>query len=416
MDEARGQSESQRTAPAAVEPHELLDRIARWRKQKRWTEIADCARQLPPDWGHDWLEVAGEIGFACTQVGRFADAVALYGRCFEIEPSHRLASGLAYVHYAALLAHKIRKPRLDEPGPWRKGFERWIAEALRLKPASIVDRYRLGIYHAQIQTQKDVQALRAFQQAIALYERRPAAVQQERNRDFKAYVLSLYGAARSAFRLQHFDEARRWIYRCIRLDKQTNHQDPVFKLFLAAKILVELKQYDDAERALRLALEPRFVGDRDFVYGLLAEIALAQDRPADAAQWIELHVAAHHRKPYLWRLLGDAEVKRGRPDRALKLYKSSLLKDHGGRHLTLARIGRLHENSGRLGEAKQAYEQAADFRRRKFLSEDAAALEALARVCERCGDREGARRALQRLARLPMFAAQAQQELARLAG
>lgn len=414
MDQTVARAAGEQAAPAS--PAELRPRIAGLRKEKEWARIADLLPLLPAEWGAEWIEVADEIAFACTQAGRFADARALYERAFTLEPSHRLASGAAYVCYAALLAHKIRKPRLDEPEPWRQAFERWITQALRLKPGSIVDRYRLGVYHAQIQTRKDVAALRCFQEAIALYERLPGDRQGEQSRDFKPYVLSLYCAARSAYRLRRFEEARRWIFRCIRIDRGRNHQEPVFKLFLAAKILVELNQLADAERGLRLAIDAPHRGDRDFVYGLLAEIALRQGRAADAAQWIELHVAAHHRKPYLWRLLGDCEMARGRTERALKMYKSSLLKDHGGRHITLVRIGRIHEEAGRLGPARQAYEQAAEFRRRKFMSEDAPALEALARVCERQGDLEGARRALQRLARLPLFAPVAERELARLAG
>jgi Flp pilus assembly protein TadD len=79
-------------------------------------------------------------------------------------------------------------------------------------------------------------------------------------------------------------------------------------------------------------------------------------------------------------------------------------------------VGRRHENAGRLGEARRAYEQAAEFRRRRYLSEDAEALQALAALCEREGDIEAARSAYARMARLPALAERAERELARLAG
>jgi tetratricopeptide (TPR) repeat protein len=163
-------------------------------------------------------------------------------------------------------------------------------------------------------------------------------------------------------------------------------------------------------------LEAPHQGDRNFVYALLADIALRQDRIDDAAGWIELHIRPHHRKPYEWRLLGDCEARRGHTERALTLYKSALLKDRGGRHKTLQRVGQLAEQTGDLGAARRAYEQAADFRRRHYLTEDADALEALARLCERQGDLDAARAAYTRMARLPMCAERAERELARLAG
>ncbi|MBI4517324.1 MAG: tetratricopeptide repeat protein [Deltaproteobacteria bacterium] len=403
-------------APSRRSAAELVASAAALKQRHDWDALAALAAELPPHWGAEWLRAADEVAFAEGQRGRFVAARDLLVRAFEREPSHRRASALAYVHYAALLAHNIRKPRLDEPEPWRKGFERWITEALRLRPDSIVDRYRLGVYYASILTQKDTLALRAFCEAIALFERLPAAARTPRHRLATPYVRALYGAARSAYRLGRLDQARRWIFRCIRFDHERHHQKPVFKLFLAAKVLVAQEQLADAERALRLAVDAPHDGDRDFVYALLAEIALRQNRIEDAAQWIVLNLPAHNRKPYIWRLLGDCEARGGRVDRALKLYKSALLKDRAGRHKTLLRVGRLAEQVGQLAEARRAYEQAAEFRRRRYLSEEVAALEALARVCEQQGDREAARAAFTRMARLPLHAERAEQELARLAG
>jgi tetratricopeptide (TPR) repeat protein len=404
------------TARSNRSPTELAELAGRLKADRKWEDLAALAGELPPGWGREWIPVADEAAFALGQLARFDEARDLFLRCHEHEPCHRFASALAYVHYAALLRHKIRKPRLAEPEPYRKAFERWIAEALRHKPDSLPDRYRLGVYHASIQTQKDVLALKAFRDVIRIFERRPARERSPQDRHFKVYVRALYGAARSAHRLGRFTEARRAIFRCIRVDRERNHQKPVFKLFLAAKVLVAEGRLEDAERGLRLAVEAPHDGERDFVYALLAEIALAQDRVDDAAAWIELHVLPHHRKPYVWRILGDCALRRGQPRRAQKLYKSALLKDRGGRHKTLIRMGRIHELAGEIAEARRAYEQAAEFKRRRYLSEDPEALEALAELCERAGDREGARNAYARMARLPGLGERAEQALERLTG
>lgn len=393
-----------------------VEAVARWKSQGNWEEIAKLLPHLERPVQPTQAELCSEIGFALTQLGRLEEARSLYTELYEAAPSHRVASGLAYIHYLALLQHKIRKPRLDDPEPWRKGFERWIAEALRLEPSSIKDKYRLAVYHASILPQKDVVALRLFSEVIRQFEALPPEQRTEQHRHFKTYVMALYGAARSAFRLKRYDEARRFIYRCIRVDKERNHQQPLFKFFLAGKILFALAQYVDAERALRLALESAGPREHDFVYALLAEIALATNRPNDAVAWIDQNIRPHHRKPYIWRLLADAELARGDKRRALKLYKSSLLKDHVGRHLTLFKMGQIYESIREFGQAKHCYEQAADFRRRRYVTEYPEALEALAKLCEQQGDIEGARAAYKRMALLPTLAEHAQAELARLAG
>jgi tetratricopeptide (TPR) repeat protein len=397
-------------------PADLAANVSELRAKNDWQGLAALADLLPGGWGVEWLGVADGAAFALGQLHRHIEARDLLLRAYDLEATHRRASALAYVHYAALLAHKIRRPRLDEPEPWRKGFERWITDALRLKPDSAADRYRLGVYHATIQSRKDVVALRAFRDAIALAERGLASEGRPGGRLRKIQARALYGAARSAFRLGRLVEARRAIFACIRADRDRDHVEPVFKLFLAAKVLAGEKRFADAERALRLAAEAPHQGQRDFVFALLAEVSLAQGRADEAASWIELHVPPHHRKPYVWRLLGDCRAKQGEGGRALKLFKTALLKDHGGRHKTLVRIGRVHEDGGQLAEARRAYEQAADFRRRRHLSEDSEALEALARVCEREGDLDAARNAYARMAKLPLFAERAERELQRLAG
>lgn len=393
-----------------------VEAVKRWKSQGNWEEIAKLEAQITHPIPSEQAELASEVGFALTQLGRLEAARCLYTELYEVAPSHRVASGLAYIHYLALLQHKIRKPRLDDPESWRKGFERWIAEALRLQPRSIKDKYRLAVYHASILARKDAAALRLFAEVVHIFENLPAEERNDQHRHFKTYVFALYGAARSAYRLKRYDEARRYVYRCIRVDKQRNHQEPLFKFFLAGKILFALGQYADAERALRLAVEAAGQREHDFAYALLAQIALATNRPQEAIAWIESHVRPHHRKPYIWRLLGDAELARGDKKRALKLYKSSLIKDHVGRHLTLFKMGEIYQSIRQFGEARRCYEQAADFRRRRYMTEYPEALEALAKLCEEQGDIEGARAAYTRMALLPTFTERAQAELARLAG
>lgn len=135
-------TQTQRHEAPARSPAELLHAAAEQRRRGEWESLAALAVELPPHWGTEWLPLADEVAFAFSQLGRCDAARDLLLHAHELQPTHRRASALAYVHYDGLLRHKVRKPRLDEPEPYRKGFERWIAEALRLKPDAIVDRYR----------------------------------------------------------------------------------------------------------------------------------------------------------------------------------------------------------------------------------------------------------------------------------
>ncbi|MFO7181317.1 MAG: hypothetical protein DIU78_021625 [Pseudomonadota bacterium] len=401
---------------ASVGPHASASAAAAAFRDKNWELLAELATSLPERIDSAWLATADKCAFGLSQLGRYEEAETIQLRAWEVEETHRRASALAYFAYAALLRHKNRKPRLADPEAARKKFEHWIAKALELDPRSITDHYRLGVYHASVRRGRDVPALASFRTVLRLFSELPAADRAPTSRYFKRYVQSLYGAGRSALRLGRLDEARRYAFQCIRVDRERQHVAEVFKLFLAAQILVAQGHLDDAERGLRLALEAPHEGDRDFVYGLLAKIALARSQPEDAAAWIELNVRPHLRKPYLWRLLGEAEDARGRHERALRMYKSALLKDRTGRHRTLLLQGRLLERLGRTREARRAYEQAADFRRRRYLKEDGEALRALAELCERSGDLEGAKAALRRMSGLPLLADWASAELERLAG
>jgi len=383
--------------------------------ERKWQDLAALATSLPSELAEPWLEATDCIAFALTQLHRTLEAASLLERAYQVSATPRRASALAYCHYDALLQHKARTSRLSDPDAHRKAFERWITEALRLRPDSIKDRYRLGVYFGSVCTRKDAAALRAFTEALRLFERSSADGTPD-PRHFKTYVLALYGAARSAYRLGNHALARRYVFRCIRLDRKSNFQRPVFKFFLAGKILIALGQLEDAERALRLALDAPHDGERDFVYALLAESCLMRNAPGEGARWIELHIQPHKRKPYIWRLLGDIEEKRGNFKRALGHYRSSLMKDRMGRHLTLTRIAGIHEATGRWKEAVQAYEEANTFCRRKFLKEYAPALRAIARIHEERGDRTKAEETYKRMLQLPLLAKEAKAALERLAG
>jgi Tfp pilus assembly protein PilF len=382
---------------------EVWQRIRTAKKDNRWDAIAEVVSELSDGLPVEWLPIVDEVAFALGQLRRWGEAIALLECAYKLEPTHRRASSLAYLHYDALMnarekpeKGKPERPPRDREAD-RRGFERWIQEALRLRPNAVKDLYRLGVYESQIQTCRDKAALRAFQAAVAAYRALSPEERSAHHHWFKPYVKSLYCGARSAMRLGRAREAQKLIFDCIREDKATDHTDPLYKFFLAGRVCMELGQLDHAERAFRLALDAAGTLRRDFVFGGLALVALRQNRLDDAAGWIERHVPAHRRAPYLWRLLGDIRRAAGDREGARAAYQNALQHDRAGRHLTYNRLGDLEREAGRLREARAAYEKAAEFRQRRYLSEDREALHGLEAILETTGDSAALARVRDRL-------------------
>ncbi len=359
-------------------------------KRKDWDALAALEERLPDGLDHAWAEVADKVAFALGQRRETTRAAALLERCWDVEPTWRRASALAYVHYdAALRLKNARREDAADGAPdkeaLREGFRRWIGEALRLFPGSIKDVYRLGVFEAQVEACRDKVALRAFLGAIDSY-RKMSDEERERRHDLRKYVAkALYAGARSALRLDRPKLARKLSFECIRFDGDTDHVEPVFKLALAGKVCLATGELDHAERALRTALDAKGPPRRNWLYGLLAGVELARGDGAAAARWIEAHVRPERRSPALWRRLGDAHRAAGDTGKALAAWESALRRDRAGKHLTFTRIGEAHLSRGAWRRAETAFRKAIEFRRRRYLSDHAPALVGLERALRERG-------------------------------
>jgi tetratricopeptide (TPR) repeat protein len=378
-------------AAAEPDPRSTLQDCLALKRADRFEDLAALHDRLPRPLDRAWLPVADEVSFALGHLRRTDSAARLLEEAFALEPTHRRASGLAYLYYDAALA-QLRPGKGGEKGPskevLRKGFRRWIGEALRLRPDSIKDLYRLGVFEAQVESRHDVPALRAFLSAIEAFRAMSQAEQALRGDLRKACTKSLFAGGRSALRLDKLALARKLSFACIREDKDTDHVDPVHKLHLAAKVCLATGEYDHAERAARLALDAKGPPRRDYLFGLLAEIALGRKDPKAAAAWVE-QVRPQRRDASLWRLLGDARLAAGDPSAARNAWMSALQRDRGGRHLTLDRLGEVALSQGKAGEAKHHFEAALHFRRKQYASDDARASAGLAKALEILGAAQG---------------------------
>ncbi len=369
----------------SVSRHALAERAERHFRACAWPQLAGLAAQLPVELDGEAARVADACAFALGQLGRQAEAITLLERAWAVEPTYRRASALAYQHYTAAMQRRNPRARANaDEGlslqTLKDGFRRWLGEALRLYPASIKERYRLGIFEAQIESCHDKVALRAFLSAIQAY-RELSEAERERRHDLRKYfVRSLYAGGRSALRLRKVNLARKLSFACIREDGEGRHVARVHQLALAGKACLEAGELDHAERAFRLALDAPGPPRRDHLFGSLADVARRRGQLAEGARFIEAHVRPERRSAALWRKLGDLLRDMDEPARALVAYEAALGRDRKGRHLTLTAIGGIQLAAKRWKKAERAYREAIRFRRRHYLSEHAPAIEGLERA------------------------------------
>lgn len=386
------------SAAVVIEEHlssaEVVERAAALKEREDWAAIAELAAELPKPLGREWLRAADEVAFALGRLGQTDRAAALVEAAFALEPTARRASALAYLFYDALLRDRGR----GAPSRDREAFRAWMSRALSYdEPIRIKSLYRLGVYEAQVEHQRDRAALRAFLKAIETYLALDEATRARRHDLRRFYVKALYAGARSALRLRDLGRARHLAFECLREDRESDHVAPLHKLYLAGRACTELglealahaplpgergaeggvragvdaRWLEHAERAFRKALDapgPRGGGRRDFVYVKLAELCLAAGRPADGERWLEANVPPHRRRGATWRLLGELLVAQHRSASAMIAFRNALDRDRFGRHLTLTHIGRLHLAKGEPKDAEKAFRDALKFRQRRWLS------------------------------------------------
>jgi tetratricopeptide (TPR) repeat protein len=374
---------------AAVTDAQLADFAEEAFVRRAWDELIRAAEGVPFDAAGPRGRFFDAVCFALTQRKRLPEALAL-SRRLQAQPSRMRAVSFAYVLYQVL---QSRRP---VPGEAREALKREFLEVssriLTDDPAHVTSLYRLATFYAEVEAARDRKALELYQRAIAVYEAMDPPLRQRRHAFFKPYVKALYGAARSALRLRQYALAERFIGRCLRVDAESNHVAPVFKLYLAASILLAAGQPARAEKGLRLALSADGPKDRAFVHDRLAAALAAQGDLAGAVAWLDRHVPVHRRPAWIWTHVGDLEHARGRRAEAKAAWEAALRLDKAARHLVLRRLGELALDAGRVAEARKRFADGLAWLRKRHQTGDARLLEGLLRCARAAGDADEAAR------------------------
>lgn len=214
-------------------------------------------------------------------------------------------------------------------------------------------------------------------------------------RDFLTYQYLILAKPCAASRLERAQEAME------RGDLETAHalaqravdEDATERLFLMGKAQGRLGKLDTAEELLRgaLALAP----GRADIAGQLGTLLVAQNRPDDAAPYLEQAVAANPEDARALGALGLAALARGLETEAFERLKASFAASFDSEAL-LRHFAALGERLGRLDEVEPALRAFADFYpgNLPMVCRHAEALRALGRLSE----------ARERLEQILMFA------------
>jgi len=401
--ESLGKSRDRRPSERAVDV-QTFEQATAWLEEAQarcaWTEIVNRfhpfrSRQATLA-GHPRAhELRALVAFALSQLKRFAEALDELGECLKAEPeSYRYNAAAGYQFYNALMAEKNRE--IDLGDRRLEVFERaesFLAKAETLYPGSVVDFYRHGMLYHHLSSRKDGKAIPLFRKAVESWERLSPEDRTRRHKDFKNYVKSIYHLAKAQYNLRRYDESVENAAKCIEIDRDTDHEEPVHKFYLLGKCRLAAGRPAEAYKSLKHAARLRTRRPKDYVYEILCRCCEDLKRFDEGLEWIE-KIPRPHRKPYIERTRGKLLLRISEYEAAEQAFRASMHKDRKGRHKALLGIGMARYFQHRYAEAIEHLDRANEFKKRTYLSEYDEALYFRALCHERLGDREAARRDL----------------------
>ncbi len=374
----------------------LIAQVHELKSKNAWTHIVAAFHPLAEKHPQaaaesDAHRMLAEIAFALSQLNRFQEAIEILKNCISASPGYyRYLSALAFNYYNALMFDKGRQISLGEN---RKHYfeqaEAAFAESQKAFPDGVVDYYRQGMLYHHIASTRDRKAVPYFLKAIENWEAMGSEAKQARHKDHKNYVKALYHLSKSYIRLGDGEKAFDAIEVCIREDEETNHEEQVHKFYLAGRAHMEMDNYDDAVKFLRVAANKRTRRPKDYIYETLARCLMYLNKYGAAVEWIE-KIPAKYRKPYVTRLYGMILARSGDVKKAEEQFGEALRRDRMGKHKTLLAWGLLYFEKNDFQKALDYFNRANSARRKNFTSEYTDALFYSGRCHMETGNREKA--------------------------
>ncbi len=357
---ARQEALRRRLRQALSEVEELF-------REKKWEEVLALVypveEKLPElvEVGLD-LEPRSKAAFALGQLNRFEEAIKELLICVEKAPENfHYHSSLAYTAYNSLYAASNRevflrgKPRDQRIELAHKHFKK--AQALR--PDGVTNFYRQGMLYKQIE-KKAGPSIQLFEKAIENWEALDQDTRRTRHQERKNYVKALYQLAGALLETRKLNESLYFIKKCLAEDETSEHISSLYKHFTLGKVNFFLGKFQEAEQALRFAIEISSDKPSDFVCELLARTYLAMGKPVKAKEVIDL-LPKRHRKPYVrWT---EADVLCALKDfsSAKKALLESVERDKRSAHKAYLRLARIEYLLGNYQKSRDYASYASKF-------------------------------------------------------
>lgn len=332
---------------AAARQRMARSEIEELTREKRWQAILDLfypvEEKLPELVAQAMdLPVRDKLAFALGQLGRFDDAITQLTQCVQRDAdNYHTHNALAYTAYNSLFAAANREIFLA--GAARQArielARRHFGEALRLRPDSVTNCYRLGMLWHKIE-HKPTQAMPLFARAVENWERLTTEQRQLRHQEHKNYIKALYQKAGLLLDVGDCRKAAETLKRCLTEDEQSDHVSRLHKYFALGKVEYHAGRFQEAKNALLFAEKCRDRAPIDYVYELLARVYLALDAPDKALAAIE-RVPETQRRPYFRWTEADVLCALNRYTQARSVLEDCIQRDRRSRHKGLLRLCRI---------------------------------------------------------------------------
>ncbi|RMG65558.1 MAG: tetratricopeptide repeat protein [Calditrichaeota bacterium] len=360
-----------------MDERELQNQLKAYQRANNWMGIVDLLKDAcrPGDWGWNDGAALSTLGFAYTQLNALREAEAIYQRWIEVEPDRAQPFYcLGYVYY------------LERN--WQQAI-RWFEEALRLFPDYLVVHYRLAYAHQALHTpQKALPHLDRVQQ---IYQANTDENWQRRNR--KTLVKAQFLQARLCNRLGRYQKARHLLQNLLNGggEKYLRLMDLYYELGKAyAGEGQHTRALEVLERAAEMARPPQ-----PYIYDQIGRVLQACSQHAQALEYFNRALKIR-RQPFILVNRARTNLALGQPALAIRDLHEALKRDKKGKHKIYLELGKIYLEQKKLTEAEHYLRQAIQFKQKTYHADYAEAHYGLVFVHLERGDREAARRALEK--------------------
>jgi tetratricopeptide (TPR) repeat protein len=305
----------------------LLADAERLGQAKRWNDAANVcerARRLVPD----NVDVIDKLGWYQSRSKNYEDAIKIYTELTNMQPNWaKWPYMVGYQYY--------------EQGKWREAAL-WFDRALKLRPEYLVVLYRSG--YIQVQLEDLDKATQLFEKCVSVWRN---LVGEQQVREAKHYSDACFQLGKLLLAKGMSVRAEQILCEAVRY----GIADP-YKHYNLGKAL--LKNGKASEALDQFLKSDKMQPGKDFILVYLARAYIGAN-DLDRAEFVLKRILPKQRKAYVWREIGNVQLRKGQLADALESLKKAVHLDRSN-HNTYYLLGQVYEAFSTEAEACSAHQ------------------------------------------------------------